>query len=95
MSFIYKREMTITHADFFRLLPKAIGSTNFCINGQVVKLEQPGFSVQIKLSKELNWHIGALSLPKTYVEISYNNCSEDEALKLIQKFDKTYQKGGG
>ena len=87
--------MTITHADFFRLLPKALGCENYSVGDNRIELTEGNVSVQLALSAETSWRIGALSLPKTEVNIRIEGCDKDEAQRRINQFDRTYQKGGG
>ena len=95
MPFTYRREMTITHADFFRLLPRALGSENISWKGNEMEYTDDAFSMHITISPQQSWRIGALSLPKTQVLIQLNGCDEQEAQQRIKQFDQAYQKGGG
>ena len=95
MSFIYRREMTITHADFFRLLPRALGSENFSREGNEMEYREGSFTMQISVSPQQSWRIGALSLPKTQVVIRMSGCDKQEVQQRIKQFDQAYQKGGG
>ena len=95
MPYTYRREMTITHADFFRLLPRALGSENFSREENEMTYINGKFSMQVSISPQSKWSIGALSLPKTQVVITMNGCDDQEAQDRIQKFDQAYQKGGG
>lgn len=91
----FKREMTITHADFFRLLPRALGSEKFAVDGDRIEFNDGNIIMRISISAEQNWKIGALSLPKTRISMELHGCDEREAQQRISKFDRTYQKGGG
>ncbi|HKK15530.1 MAG TPA: hypothetical protein VJ981_02420 [Gammaproteobacteria bacterium] len=95
MPHIFKRDMTITHADFFRLLPRALDKENYAVSGNMVKSTDGVISMRITLSPEQSWRIGALSLPKTQVVIEIEGCDEQEAQRRINRFDQSYQKGGG
>ncbi len=95
MAFTFKREMTITHDDFMRLLPKAIGSHEFAISDQQIFFSNKIYTMQIKLSAEQQWGIGSLTLPRLQVEISLDNCNEAEANAAMRQFDRSFQKGGG
>jgi alkyl hydroperoxide reductase subunit AhpF len=90
-----RREMTITHDDFFRLLPKALAGYQFKISGQSIQVKLATGYVNIQLMPETSWSIGALQLPATQVEITLKGCNEDEADAWLKKFDLTFQKGGG
>ncbi len=87
--------MTITHDDFMRILPRAIGSHEFAVNDQKIFFSNKFYSMQIHVSDEQQWGIGSLNLPRLLVEISLEHCSEAEANAAMRQFDRSYQKGGG
>jgi hypothetical protein len=95
LDMIYEREMTITHKDFLRLLPKAISGLDYQRNGDQIEIDDAGRSVRINLSKESSRKIASLALPLTNVRIELKNFSQSELTKFMSRFDLAYQKGGG
>lgn len=89
------RQMTITHADFFRILPKALGSDQYQRDGNRISFIQPACSMTINVSPERRWQIAGLELPVTDVEIIIEGCSEEETISILKRFELSFQKGGG
>ena len=90
-----KRQMTITHYDFFRILPKALGSNNYIIDGCVITCQDAHCFMRIILSPERRWVVAGLELPVTDVEITINGCDDREANQVLKRFERSFQKGGG
>lgn len=95
MTLVYEREMTITHKDFLRLLPKAISGLTFQRNGNQIDIVDADRSIRIKLSKESSRKIASLNLPVTKVRIELRDFSQSQSVIFISRFDLAYQKGGG
>lgn len=92
---ILQREMTITHADFFRILPKAINHREYFITDNQISVTVPTGSIRIRLSPEKHKVIGSLRLPVTNVEIEIDGFSTRQTEQFFQQFDLSFQKGGG
>ncbi len=90
-----KREMTITHADFFRILPKALGNGHYIRHGNTVTFDQPDYQINIYLSDERRRNIAGLELPVTDIEIHIEGCELETAERVLKRFELSYQKGGG
>ena len=94
-SILVQREMTITHADFFRLLPRALASYKFKISDQSIQVTMETGIVNIQLGQETTRTIGALELPVTHMKFYFKNTTDKETRQFFDKFDPAYQKGGG
>lgn len=92
---VIQREMTITHDDFFRLLPKALENRVFEIIGDTVLVKFNVGTLTIKLEAESVRTIGSLTLPISSVTFSFENIAGDECLSFFKDFDLAFQKGGG
>jgi len=92
---IIQREMTITHEDFIRLLPKALADYKFEISAQSIHITMETGAVVIRLMSEDTRKIGALELPVIHITFSFENISQNETQKFFDKFDLAFQKGGG
>ena len=90
-----QREMTITHADFFRLLPKALSSYRFKISDQSIQVTMKTGVVNIQLDQEIIRKIGALELPITHMTFYFENTTKKATRNFFEKFDMAYLKGGG
>ena len=95
MSFKSSRDMTITHRDFFRLLPRALGGLDYEQNANTISVRQDEKEVLIRISEQGVRQIALLKLPRTQVEIELLGFSDDEAKRFLSRFDLAYQKGGG
>ena len=87
--------MTITHADFLRLLPKALTGLIHDITGNSIRVKLGSGALQIKLAPEGARKSGSLVLPVTHVTFYFENTGEIERRKFIDRFYLAYQKGGG
>jgi len=88
--------MTITHADFFRILPLALRNFEYTITGDEVQVNTgTGSRVIIRLSNETRRQIGAISLPVTGIAFRFEDMNEQSARDFLAGFDRAYQKGGG
>jgi len=95
MATVYERDMTITHKEFLRLLPKAINGLDYQLNGNQIDIVGDGRSIKISLAKESIRKIASLALPVTLVRIELHGFDETEKVKFMSRFDLSYQKGGG
>ena len=91
----FEREMTITHDDFFRLLPKALADYQFRISGQAIHIKLQTGTVNIQLTSQTTRKIGKLELPVTHITFRFENIGQDQMQKFFDRFDLAYQKGGG
>lgn len=90
-----EREMTITHADFFRLLPKVLADYQYRISGQTIYIKYLSGNVTIQLKPETTRKIGNLELPVTHITFQFENIATDQMQIFFEKFNRSYQKGGG
>lgn len=91
----YKKEMGITHADFFRLLPVAVATDQYVTTATSATAESNGKSFHIELGPEGERRIALLSVPQTSVTITLEGYSDDEAENAMATFYRAYQRGGG
>lgn len=92
---VYEKEMGITHAEFFRLLPVALGSDQYVTHSKGASLETDGRSVKIELGPESIRQIALLVIPRTPVTLILEEYSDTEAEDFLRTFDRAYQRGGG
>ena len=94
-----EREMTISHSDFFRILPKAVKSYPYQQQDNVIKIflvdDGNEGEINIILSEERLRKIASLSLPVTDVTFRINNVAENTKNEFFRQFDRAYQRGGG
>ena len=92
---VYEREMTITHKEFLRLLPKALAGLSYEKNGNLIEIIDQNRLIKINLSEESIRKIASLELPVTNVRIELNNFQTKDSDRFISRFSLAYQKGGG
>ena len=94
----FSRDMGINKRDFFRILPTAIGSSTFSVEGDRVTVKpvaDQGLLV-ISLGKEETRRLSALMvLPRMNVDFSFTDVSQEEVDKFMETFDIYYRRGGG
>jgi hypothetical protein len=95
MTKAFQREMTITHKDFLRLLPKALGDLAYEKVDNTIFIRDEPRAIQIRLSTESIRKLGSLVLPVTNVSIELKGFRESDEKRFLSKFDLSYQKGGG
>ena len=95
MTNIITREMTITHDDFFRLLPKALADYQFRMSGKSIRVKMQSGSVTIQLEPETTRKIGNLDLPVTHITFHFDNIAHEQMQNFFETFNRSYQKGGG
>ncbi len=88
-------EMTISHAEFFRTLPAAMGALPYVVDGSEVSAVQDTRRLTIKLSPEGRRNFGPIPLPVTHVELGFDGYSAEEAQAFLARFHSYYRRGGG
>jgi hypothetical protein len=91
----FEKEMSISHDDIFRILPKALDGADYRIDGNRVIAGTGNRRLEITLSEETQRRIALLSLPVTRVRLDFIGYREDEAAAALARFDRGFQRGGG
>ncbi len=89
------REMSISHEDFFRLLPRALGDMPFSRRGSRIEARSGKRRVCIEAGPESRRRLGSLELPVTRVRISLSGFLPAEQAAFLARFDLAYRRGGG
>ena len=89
--------MGITHAEFVRLLPRALKSHHFMVhNNTTVRVEGGhGKHIEIELGPEQVRQIALMRIATTAVTLSFSGYTEDEQKAFLEQFDRAYHRGGG
>lgn len=90
-----RRMMSISEADFFRILPRALAPNVYSITQNVITVVLKHGSVDITLSPQPDKKFVTLLLPLLAVDIQFKGVSETDQNVFITQFDKSYQRGGG
>jgi hypothetical protein len=90
-----EKEMSISHKDFFRILPKALEGSDYRIAGNRIIAGSGDRRLEITLSEETQRRIALLTLPVTHVRLDFIGYGANEAATAIARFDRGFQRGGG
>ena len=92
----FSREMGLSHAEFFRSLPAAIGQRPYRREGDRVRVElDDGRQVQFELGPERRRVIALLELPVTDVTFRFHGFDDAALEAFMRHFDLRFQRGGG
>lgn len=91
----FVREMGLTHREFFRTLPAAMGYYEYRVSKNSVTAELETGTILIELAPESVRRIASIVIPKTAVRFIFKNVTTEEKQKFINYFDKRFQRGGG
>ena len=91
----YSREMGVTHADFFRILPKAMGAHPYRVDGLTVRGELGGGSIEITVGPERERRIALLALPYAEVSFTFQGVAPETRESFRRHFELYFQRGGG
>tara|TARA_Y100001960_G_C14736193_1_gene860428 strand:- start:1154 stop:1450 length:297 start_codon:yes stop_codon:yes gene_type:complete len=92
---VIEKEMAVTHKDFFRSLPNALQEEECNVDGYSVRISGANGIWNIELGPEGTRKIAHLSLPRTKVKLIFNNYSEMDLKKVLERFDRAFQRAGG
>ncbi|MCB1754592.1 MAG: hypothetical protein KDJ38_03665 [Gammaproteobacteria bacterium] len=91
----FEREMGLSHREFFRTLPAAMGHYDFEVQKTTVTARLETGSVTISLAPESVRRIASIAIPKTAVRFVFTGVTAEEKHRFISYFDKRFQRGGG
>lgn len=89
------REMSITHKEFFRLLPRAVNGAPVARRGNQADIATGAGRVKFTLAPESVRKLGLMEFPMTPVTIEFNGFSPSDQAAFLARFDLAYQRGGG
>ena len=89
------KEMGISHREFFRILPGALGTDDYTIDGNQITVGEGNGRLEIILSAETRRRIALLTLPVTHVRLRFVGYGAEQAAAALATFDRAFQRGGG
>ncbi len=87
--------MGITHAEFFRVIARALDGRPYRVESRRVVVEEDGRVLEITLSEESERRIALITLPVTRVRLIFTGYGEARTAETIAWFDRWFQRGGG
>ncbi|MFK7892588.1 MAG: hypothetical protein AB8B63_17355 [Granulosicoccus sp.] len=91
----YSREMGLTHSDFWRLLPRAMGEHSFVRKGDEVHATVHDGRLVISLGSARERRIAMLHLPYSEVTFTFSGVNKEQQMAFKKHFDQHFQRGGG
>jgi len=96
--FVLKRDMAVTHAEFYRLISKTINDKdNLKVDSTNSMVNFPFYNgdINIKLAEQQTRKIASLSIHHTIITFTFQKLTKNEIDRYLRKFDATFHKGGG
>lgn len=92
---LIEKEMGLTRADFFRLLPRAVGNNPYETDGDSIVVQLATGSLTITLGPELERKMFLVTIPYMPVSFLYEGVEERDRLAFVQYFDLRFMRGLG
>tara|TARA_R110000787_G_scaffold285461_3_gene401168 strand:- start:50347 stop:50646 length:300 start_codon:yes stop_codon:yes gene_type:complete len=93
---VIEKDMGITHAEFLRLLPRALGGAEFQVIGTtIIFKDQNERTLTIQLGPESERRIALMRIPRTMVNLKFQGYDAPALEVFLTHFDHSYQRGGG
>ena len=92
---IIKKEMGLSHSDFFRTINNAIGDKKLQVMPSGVVLKKRNKDLKISLGAERTRRIGSLIFPVTDVTMIFNGYTRKEIELVVKRFNLRFKRGGG
>ena len=89
------KDMAITHADFFRTLRPLLQGVQHELTGDGARIRLGSGRVEIRLGSQGHRALGNFRLPRTLVELNFDDCPRHAIEEFIAGFDRRFRRGGG
>lgn len=89
------KDMSISHAEFFRTVQPLLEGETHELRDDGVILWRGSASIAIRLGPEGRRQLGNFGLPRTVVEIVFDGVSQGEGDRFLARFDTRFRRGGG
>lgn len=93
-SFVVEKDMSLSAAEFFRDLPRALPA-GYRVDGRRVTVVDGPRRAEIAVVEEGERRIAALALPRIKVRIALEGYGDDTAAEFLADFNRVFQRGGG
>lgn len=93
----FRRDMGYSVAEFFRILPSAVGGHDYQLEGDkiVVRPADGTRELVLRISRLPERKIGMIRIPRIEVDFSFHNFTAEQRKAFLAAFDRSYQRGGG
>lgn len=90
-----EREFGLSHTDFYRIFPR-IEPSACRLDDRHFELErEDGRRLSIEISAEKIRKLATLKIPYIDITFSFRGWSTEQRTEFFEKFDRSFQKGGG
>lgn len=89
------RDMAITPADFFRLLPRALDGLTYVAGSDRVAVGNGAHGVIITIRPLEPRRIALLVIERSEVVLAFTGYDAAERQAFLERFDRAYHRGGG
>lgn len=93
--FEFVREYGLSHADFFRILPRIEPSWRQLDARRVSVGRDDGRSLEIEISPEQVRKLASLRIPYIDITFRFTAWTPQQRAEFFEYFDRAFQKGGG
>lgn len=91
----FSRQMGITHAEFYRLLPVALGECKYARMDNGVTIDDEQGQLMIQLGPQAERVIGSMRVPVTCMTFSFSGYTPSQVEAFMGRFERSFQRGGG
>lgn len=95
MAIVVRKEMGLTHREFFRTFATLVGDQTWQVADDVVTLDDTCGPVTIHLAPEGQRTIALVSLPVTTLRFEFAKHDAVAVDAFMQRFDRCFRRGGG
>jgi hypothetical protein len=92
---VFARQMGISHAEFFRILPPVVEAFPHRIEDKVVRVENGARGLTLTLGPEVRRRLGAMRLPGFELRFEFRGYLQSEVDAFMGRFDTVFHRGGG
>ena len=89
------KQMGLTYGDFFRIIPTALGSTNYQQNQTGIVYQDGSKTLTITLGPQTERKIALMALPTVTVTLTFEGYTRDQQVEALTMFDHKFRRGGG
>ncbi|MBL6946268.1 MAG: hypothetical protein ISR47_06505 [Rhodospirillales bacterium] len=90
-----EKEMGITHAEFFRVMARALEGRKHDVKSDRVVINDGPQHLEIAISEERKRRIALFCLPVTQVTLTFSGYKTNKIDETLVWFDRHFQRGGG
>ncbi len=90
-----RKDMSISHADFRRILAGAFGEAVTEQGGNALTVQLDDGRLDIRLGPERERALGLIRLPYCIVDLTFVGIAPDTAAQILVRFERAFQRGGG